>query len=100
MSQKLTEGSAELSFVERLIRISEENENFSLDDVKAETIDALTAVRNLSDRFLFIFLLCFAFQFLGIRYIGMVDIIFNTNASNASRMSRKSCGRTKRCLCI
>lgn len=45
MSQKLTEGSAELSFVERLIRISEENENFSLDDVKAETIDALTAVR-------------------------------------------------------
>lgn len=45
MAKCLKEGSSEVTMVERLLRISEENENFSLDDVKAETIDALTAVR-------------------------------------------------------
>lgn len=44
MAQYLLKGSSEMTMIERLLRISEENENFSLDDVKAEAIDALTAV--------------------------------------------------------
>lgn len=32
--------------IERLIRISEQNESFTLENVKAEAVDALTAVRS------------------------------------------------------
>lgn len=39
--------SGDLTFVDRLLRVSEENEKFTLEDVRAETTTLLMGVRNI-----------------------------------------------------
>lgn len=41
----LEKGSSEVTFLERMIRVSQENDDFTIEDVKAEANNALIAVR-------------------------------------------------------
>lgn len=45
VQQVIDKGSSEVTFLERMIRVSEENEDFTIEDVKAEANNALIAVR-------------------------------------------------------
>lgn len=41
---KLREGSDQMAFIDRLIRVSEENPDFTIDDVKGESNTIMMAV--------------------------------------------------------
>ncbi len=47
MDAAINKGYSDVSFVERMIRVSEETDNFTIEDIKAEAITTLTAVRYL-----------------------------------------------------
>lgn len=44
IADKLKNGSDNVTFMERLIRIADENDDFDLEDVRAEAMNTLTAV--------------------------------------------------------
>lgn len=44
IADKLKNGSDNITFLERLLRVSDENESFSHEDVRAEATNTLTAV--------------------------------------------------------
>lgn len=48
---RMADTSSDLTFVDRLLHISEENPTFDLEDVKAETTTLLYGVRTVSMRF-------------------------------------------------
>lgn len=49
IDDKLLNGSENLTFMERLIRISDENPEFDLFEVRSEALNTLTAVRIIQD---------------------------------------------------
>lgn len=49
LANRMADTSSDLTFVDRLLHISEENPSFNLDDVKAETTTLLFGVRCIID---------------------------------------------------